>query len=181
MSTGSTRPSRGQALVEFALVLVVASSLLLTLFDLGHIVFIQNAIIQGAREGARLGSVEASFTAAKYAAIRSAVIAEAPAAGVVADDISGDAPACPDSGDADVVSPTTCFYPEGPTGSTVVVNVRVTLPTVSPVIPILGMLAGWDDGSSVILTARSVGQVQSVASRPERAATAALRWERIAR
>jgi Flp pilus assembly protein TadG len=175
-----TRPapgSRGQALVEFALVLVFACSLLLTLFDLGRIVFVQNAITQGAREGARVGSVEASFTVAKYAAIRSAVMAEAPAADVVASDITGDPPACPDSGDADDVSPTTCFYPDASSG-TVVVKVRVTLSTISPVIPIMGLLAGWDDGGSVTLTARSVGQVQSIASRPDRIAAAALRVER---
>jgi Flp pilus assembly protein TadG len=177
MRTAPGRRARGQALVEFALVLVIATTLLLTLFDLGRIVFIQNAIIQGAREGARAGAVEASFTMAKYAAIRSAVIADAPAANVVASDITGDAPTCPAPGDADDVSPTTCFYPDGPTGSTVVVNVSITLSTLSPVIPLLSLLAGWDDGGSVTLTARSVGQVQSTASRADRTAAAALRLE----
>jgi Flp pilus assembly protein TadG len=158
--------------VEFALVLVIAASLLLTLFDLGRIIFIQNAIIQGAREGARVGSVEASFTVAKYSAIRSAVMAEAPAANVVASDIAGEPGTCPEPGEADDVSPTTCFYPDGETGSTIVVNVRVTPATLSPVIPILGLLAGWDDGGSVTLTARSVGQVQSTAARIDRIAEA---------
>jgi Flp pilus assembly protein TadG len=180
VKTLSEGRARGQALVEFAFVLVIFTTLLLTLFDLGRIVFVQNAIIQGAREGARVGSVEASFTAAKYAAIRSAVIADAPTANVVASDISGDAPACP-AGDPDDVSPTTCFYPDGPTGSTIVVNVRITLSTLSPVIPIMGLLVGWDDGGSVTLTARSVGQLQSTARRPDRLAATTLRLARNAR
>ena len=55
------RRSRGQALVEFALVIPVFFMLLFGLIDLGHFVYVSNALNQAAREAARVGSV-AGFT-----------------------------------------------------------------------------------------------------------------------
>jgi Flp pilus assembly protein TadG len=50
--------SAGQSLVEFALVVPGFLLLLFGLIDFGRIVYIQNAISEGAREGTRWGSVQ---------------------------------------------------------------------------------------------------------------------------
>jgi len=49
--------TRGQTLVEFALVLPLFVLVLFGLIDVGHLVYVYNSISQGAREGARVGSV----------------------------------------------------------------------------------------------------------------------------
>ena len=49
---------RGQALVEFALVLPIFILLLIGLFDVGRLVFINNSVSEAAREGARWGAVQ---------------------------------------------------------------------------------------------------------------------------
>jgi Flp pilus assembly protein TadG len=54
--------SRGQALVEFALVFPIFLLVLFGLIDVGRYVYTANAINQGAREGARYGSVAAFST-----------------------------------------------------------------------------------------------------------------------
>lgn len=50
--------SQGQGLVEFALVLPVFILLLFGVIDIGRLVYINNALSEGAREGARWGSVQ---------------------------------------------------------------------------------------------------------------------------
>lgn len=66
----STRPvlptfrrtaGRGQTLVEFALVLPIFVLLLFAVIDGGRYIFLSSALSNAAREGARLGSVEASW------------------------------------------------------------------------------------------------------------------------
>jgi Flp pilus assembly protein TadG len=52
------REGRGQSLVEFALVLPVFLLIVFGLIDVGRYVYIANAFNEGAREGARYGSVE---------------------------------------------------------------------------------------------------------------------------
>src|SRR5919106_6086289 len=51
------RPGRGQALVEFALVLPIFILLLVAIFDLGRAVFAYNTLTNAAREGARIAIV----------------------------------------------------------------------------------------------------------------------------
>jgi TadE-like protein len=51
------RRSRGQALVEFALIFPLALLLLLAVFDVGRAVFVYNGLVNAAREGARLAIV----------------------------------------------------------------------------------------------------------------------------
>ena len=58
---GSAARPRGQTLVEFALVLPVFLLLLFAVIDGGRYVFLSSAMSNAAREGARLGSVEASW------------------------------------------------------------------------------------------------------------------------
>jgi Flp pilus assembly protein TadG len=53
--------SRGQALVEFALVFPVFVLMLFGLIDMGRYVYFSSTLSQAAREGARLASVEASW------------------------------------------------------------------------------------------------------------------------
>ena len=48
---------RGQALVEFALVLPIFVLLLVAIFDLGRAVFAYNTLTNAAREGARMAIV----------------------------------------------------------------------------------------------------------------------------
>jgi Flp pilus assembly protein TadG len=53
----AVRRSRGQSLVEFALVFPIAILLLLAVFDAGRAVFLYNGLTNAAREGARLAVV----------------------------------------------------------------------------------------------------------------------------
>lgn len=57
----SARRSRGQSLVEFALVLPIFLFLLFAVIDGGRYVYLNSSLSNAAREGARLGSVEASW------------------------------------------------------------------------------------------------------------------------
>jgi Flp pilus assembly protein TadG len=52
------RRDRGQALVEFAVVFPVFALLLFGLVDIGRLVYVNNAIAEGAREAARWGAVQ---------------------------------------------------------------------------------------------------------------------------
>jgi Flp pilus assembly protein TadG len=53
------RSGRGQALVEFALVIPIFLLLIFGLVDLGRAVFANNSLAEAARDGARYGSVQA--------------------------------------------------------------------------------------------------------------------------
>jgi Flp pilus assembly protein TadG len=55
------RRTRGQSLVEFALVLPVFLLLIFGIIDLGRFVYMNSTISQAAREAARVASVEASW------------------------------------------------------------------------------------------------------------------------
>lgn len=57
-------PGRGQALVEFALVLPVFLLLLFGLIDGGRMIYMHTVLSQAAREGARVASVEAGWMGA---------------------------------------------------------------------------------------------------------------------
>lgn len=52
---------RGQALIEFAVVLPVFMLLVFAVFDIGRAVYVNSVLSQAAREGARLGATEASW------------------------------------------------------------------------------------------------------------------------
>ena len=52
--------SRGQSLVEFALVIPIFLLLMVSLFDLGRAVFAYNSVTNAAREGARFAAVNQS-------------------------------------------------------------------------------------------------------------------------
>jgi Flp pilus assembly protein TadG len=50
--------SRGQALVEFALVFPIFMLVLFGIIDVGRYVYVSNSLNEASREGARYGSVE---------------------------------------------------------------------------------------------------------------------------
>jgi Flp pilus assembly protein TadG len=56
--SGRRRRSGGQALAEFALAIPIFVLLVFGLIDIGRLVYVNNAISQAAREGARYGSVQ---------------------------------------------------------------------------------------------------------------------------
>lgn len=67
---------RGQTLVEFALIIPIVLLLMLGLFDLGRVVFINNSLSDGARHGARHAATDpraADYCALIDAAVRSAI------------------------------------------------------------------------------------------------------------
>ena len=73
----TSRRSRGQALVETALVLPIFFLLVFGLIDIGRAVFIYNSLAEGSREGARYGSVQArSFNDASRQQIEDYVVDE---------------------------------------------------------------------------------------------------------
>lgn len=75
--------SRGQALVEFALVIPLFLVLVIGTFDLGAGVFAYNSVTNAAREGVRLAIVNQDQTAIETRAIESTAIAETQAPNVV--------------------------------------------------------------------------------------------------
>jgi Flp pilus assembly protein TadG len=57
LRTGRAGRARGQALVEFALVIPIFILILLAVFDLGRLILVSNSLTNAAREGARLAIV----------------------------------------------------------------------------------------------------------------------------
>jgi Flp pilus assembly protein TadG len=55
------RKSRGQSLVEFAIVIPIFMLTVLGLIDAARLVYLNSTVSQAAREGARVGSVESSY------------------------------------------------------------------------------------------------------------------------
>lgn len=146
------RGTRGQGLVEFALVLPVFLVLLLALFDAGRVLYVQNTITQAARDAVRVGAVSTDYTQVKYDSIRNKALSSAIGVSITGMNVTGQAAvAC---STPDTTSSTTCFYPDGITaGKRVVVNVSVTVPLITPLIATIL-------GGSITISARSVGLVQ---------------------
>jgi Flp pilus assembly protein TadG len=120
---------RGQALVEFALIVPLFALLLFALLDFGRVIYTQNTVEEAAREASRVGTVEASDSSWKYALIRNAAISAGAGLGLTNANVLGQG--CDD-----------CFYPDGAvSGEIVVVTVstQVTLLT-----PILSQVVGGD-------------------------------------
>ena len=66
------RRSRGQGLVEFALIFPILILLLVGIFDAGRLIFAYNDITNAAREGTRLGIVDQTAGSIKTEVIRQA-------------------------------------------------------------------------------------------------------------
>jgi Flp pilus assembly protein TadG len=134
--------TRGQALVEFALVFPILMLMLLGLFDLGRAVFTYNTITNAAREGARLAIVnqdEAKIAQRARALAPTADGASNPVTIFFSD--SGSAT------DADDCSPLT-------TGCNVTVRYQASFTAITPII---GQLVG-----PLTMTAESVLPIEYV-------------------
>ena len=158
---------RGQTLVETALILPVFLFILMALVDLGRIVYAQNAITMDAREAARVGAVgvvgtnalydqgaNSSLAAmtAKYNAIRAAAQVMSPGVPMTNASVLGMSGNCTQFSDPNGFG--TCFYPDGTQVSNrVVINIKVVIPLLTPVISNLL-------GGSFTLTASSISYIQ---------------------
>jgi Flp pilus assembly protein TadG len=151
------RRNRGQALVEFALILPLFLLLVLALFDAGRVVYAQNAIAEAARNAVRVAVVSPGLTQAKYDSIRNKALSGAIAVPIAASHVTGDAGGACLNGANDATAPGTCFYPDSDTavdaGQRVVVNISVSVPLITPIVSNVF-------GGLVNLTARSEGLVQ---------------------
>jgi Flp pilus assembly protein TadG len=151
------RRSRGQALVEVALVLPLFLLLLLGLFDAGRVVYTQNAISEAAREAVRTAAVSPSLTQTKYDSIRNRALSASIAVPVAAADVTGETGGACTGGTNDATAPGTCFYPDSNTsvnaGERVVVIVSVRVDLITPIVANVF-------GGAFNLTARSEGLVQ---------------------
>lgn len=58
---GALRSVKGQALVEFALIVPLLLLLILIIIDFGRAFYIQTALQNGAREGARFGTIHPTW------------------------------------------------------------------------------------------------------------------------
>jgi Flp pilus assembly protein TadG len=152
--------TRGQALVEVALVLPIFLLLLMTLFDFGRVIYAQNTINQDAREGVRKGIVStgdlkttALFTA-RFADIRAAALTMAPAVPITGALIFGADGACTGAVPLDSApNADKCFYPDGVTSTTatVVVRIHVRVNFITPIISnILGGIDLWATAQQLI-------------------------------
>lgn len=151
------RGTRGQALVEFALILPVFLLLLVALFDAGRIVYAQNAITQAARDAVRVGAVSTDYTQVKYDSIRNKALSSAIGVSITGTNVTGQAGACvnPAAPPPAATDPSgTCFYPvDKNQGDPVVVNISVTMPLITPLLS--NILGG-----SITLTTHAEGLVQ---------------------
>ena len=144
------RRSRGQSLVEFAIILPVIAMVVLGLFDLGRAVFTYNTLSQAARQANRTAIVDQDADRVKAMAV-----AAAPSIGLSASDVS----VCfktPDSTQADCSSPTTdnCPTSERLIGCLAIVTASLTYVPMTPVISLFL--------PSISLTSTSVGPIDYV-------------------
>src|SRR6187551_2894242 len=75
MKLHRTDSERGQTLVEFGLIIPIVLLIMLGLFDIGRVVFINNSLSDGARDGARHASTrprDADYCTRVDDAVRSA-------------------------------------------------------------------------------------------------------------
>jgi Flp pilus assembly protein TadG len=83
--TSGRRRGRGQALVEFALIIPIFLLMLIALFDLGRAVFAYNTLTNAAREGARIAAVNQDLTSIIQHAKNQTAIVELDAPNVTVD------------------------------------------------------------------------------------------------
>jgi Flp pilus assembly protein TadG len=146
------RASRGQSLVEFALVLPIALILLLAVFDIGRAVFLYNGLTNAAREGARLAIVNQDKSLVVQRVQNMTIAGELTNAGTPNDVVSF----FKQSPNAD---PTT--NPECTTMATGCVAVVTAQSSWSAITPIIGAILG-----PMTLTARSELPVEFVCPNP---------------
>lgn len=146
MSRQLRRPaSRGQSLVEFALIIPIFLLLLISIFDLGRAVFAYNTLTNAAREGTRMAIVNQDKPTIVARAKSQTAIVELNDPSVVIGFYHMDAAGNPNLGDA--CSPVAV-------GCLAVVSFEATY---QPITPIIG---SFIFGSGVKLESRSVLSVE---------------------
>lgn len=151
------RDGRGQALVEFALVLPIFLLILVAIFDLGRAVFAFNSITNAAREGARLAIVNQTTASITNKAIANAAIAETAAPNVTV--IFKEA-----APNADPTTNANCATLE--IGCMAVVSFQTTYQPLTPIVSQILFSGG------VTLTATSIEAIEFVCPNPTTAAGA---------
>ena len=124
---GSTR-ERGQALVEFAVAAPVILILIVGLFDVGRLIYINNELSHAVREGARWGAVQGR--AADQAAGTNTGVTDAVNAGIAVAPGTNVTVACTDV----QAGGSTCT-----SGDLLTVNVTTS---VAPITPLIGDILG---------------------------------------
>lgn len=142
--------SRGQSLVEFAIVLPAIVLVVLGLFDLGRAVFTYNTLSQAARQANRTAIVDQDSDR-----IKAMAVSAAPTIGLTASNVT----VCfktQDSSQSDCSSPTTDNCPSSTRviGCLAIVTASMLYSPMTPVISIL-----WP---SIPLTSTSVGHIDYV-------------------
>jgi Flp pilus assembly protein TadG len=144
------RKSRGQSLVEFAIILPVITLVVLGLFDLGRAVFTYNTLSQAARQANRTAIVDQDTTRVKAMAI-----AAAPTIGLTSSNVT----VCfktQDTTQTNCASPSTDNCPSSvrTIGCLAIVTASMSYTPITPVISIF-----WP---SIPLTSTSVGHIDYV-------------------
>jgi Flp pilus assembly protein TadG len=144
------RKSRGQSLVEFAIILPVITLVVLGLFDLGKAVFTYNTLSQAARQANRTAIVDQDI-----ARVRAMAVAAAPNIGLTSSNVT----VCfktPDSTQNNCSSPSTDNCPASTRviGCVAIVTASMSYTPMTPVISIF-----WP---SIALTSTSVGDIDYV-------------------
>jgi Flp pilus assembly protein TadG len=117
-----TDGQRGQALVEFALIVPLFAVIMFALLDFGRVIYTKNTVEEAAREGSRAGTVEAVDAGWKYTLIRNAAINAGAGLGLTTASVVGQG--CDD-----------CFYPDGAiSGEVVVVTVNTQVQLLTPLL-----------------------------------------------
>ena len=152
------RHGRGQALVEFAIVMPIIVLAVLGLVDLGRAVYSYNTLAQSARQAARTAIVNQNLTN-----VRNQAIASAPTLGLTAANVD----VCfktATSTQADCSNPATDNCPQSARVLGCLALVRTHM-SYQPMTPVISMI--W---SSIPLSSTSVGTIEYVC--PEGTATA---------
>lgn len=125
---GGRRRGRGQALVEFALILPLFGLIVLALFDVGSAVFSYSSVTNAAREGARLAIVNQDVASVQTRALDQITVAQS-SRSVTVGFFQSNADGTPNTGDP-------CAAPVA-AGCLAIVTYKSTY---TPITPIIGSL-----------------------------------------
>jgi Flp pilus assembly protein TadG len=140
------RGSRGQGLVEFAIVIPIIALIMFGLFDLGRAVFSYNTLAQSARQASRMAIVDQTV-----ANVKTTAIASAPTLGLTSSNVSvcfktssstetscgsstGDCPAATRViGCLAIVAVTVTYHPMTPIISTLFSSISLSSTSIEPI------------------------------------------------
>lgn len=153
-ATRGRRNGRGQALVEFALILPIFLLVFVALFDLGRAVFTYNTLTNAAREGARLAIVNQDEPTIIERAKAQTAIAELDVPNVTIDFYQVQLDGTPDTSTPCPQSPPVQGQSYVAVGCLAVVSFEATY---RPITPIIGNILF---GNGVTFTAKSILSVE---------------------